>query len=144
MPGRKSLSLTARCPRTDRYREYLPPSGICRRNRRSGDPAQSAGYLDAGRHRSRKSSGKGAKGGNLRGDGQLHPERASAAAALIYAVTPTSTTLASSRTPTPFAYERTSSTRLTAEAPGILAYSESRHSPYSSSFSFTASVMPSL
>ena len=56
----------------------------------------------------------------------------------------TNTTLASSRTPDPLANDRTSSTMLTAEAPGLTACSASRHKPYSSSSAFTASVMPSL
>ena len=41
--------------------------------------------------------------------------------------TPTKTTLASSRTPEPLANERTSSTMLTAEAPGFTACSARRH-----------------
>src|ERR1017187_2714794 len=39
---------------------------------------------------------------------------------------------------------RTSSTMLTAEEPGFIACSARRERPYSSSFAFSASVMPSL
>ena len=52
----------------------------------------------------------------------------------IYRPTPTNTTLASSRKPAPLAKARTSSTMLTADAPGFAACSASRHRPYSSPF----------
>ena len=49
MSGRESLSFTAGCPREDRHREYLSPPGVRGGSCGSGDSAQSAGDLDAGR-----------------------------------------------------------------------------------------------
>ncbi len=142
--GEKAYASLLDVPEKNRHRQHFSPVRICGGDCRPGNSAQSSGHLDAGRCHPRESRREGAQSRDFRGDGPLHPERASRTNALDYRPTPTNTTLASSRRLEPFTKDRTSSKMLTAEASGLMACSASRPRPYSSCFEFSASVMPSL